>query len=65
MTTDTATATKTCASCLHFNILADTQGECRRRAPQTVVFQVDENVKFESRFPAVSAGDWCGEYAAS
>lgn len=65
MTTTTAsTATKSCASCVHFKSESDEQGECRRRAPQTVVFNVDENVKFESRFPAVAATDWCGEYTA-
>jgi len=61
MTTETVTATKTCASCVHFNASAS---ECRRRAPQTVVFQVEEDVKFESRFPSVTAEDWCGEYTA-
>lgn len=64
MTTETATTTKTCASCTHFNASSDSQGECRRRAPQTVVFEVDDNVKFESRFPAVAESDWCGEYTA-
>jgi hypothetical protein len=62
MTTETATTTKTCASCLHFKSSSSDQGECRRRAPQTVVFEVDDDVKFESRFPAVASTDWCGEY---
>ncbi|MCF3649299.1 hypothetical protein [Synoicihabitans lomoniglobus] len=64
MQTETTTETKACATCTHFKAAADGNGECHRRAPQIVTFQVDENVKFESRFPAVAATDWCGEYSA-
>lgn len=63
MTTDTAT--KACATCVHYNASTGDQGECRRHAPQTVVFQVDADTKFESRFPTVAADAWCGDYSAS
>ncbi len=55
---------KTCAACAHYQAVAASAGECRRHAPQTVTFHVDAGVKFESRFPAVKAADWCGDYQA-
>jgi hypothetical protein len=39
-----------------------TQGECRRHAPQAIVFNVDGSLKFESRFPQTAAEDWCGGF---
>ena len=55
--------TATCASCQYWYHDADTsQGECRRHAPQMLVFHIDDDVKFESRFPATLASDWCGDY---
>jgi hypothetical protein len=63
MATKTKAAAKTCASCSFYKEKTATKGECRRRAPQTVVFQVDEKTKFDSRFPSTKATDWCGEYA--
>ncbi len=62
MPTKTAAKTKACATCTHFKATTTTKGECRRHAPQTVVFNVDDKVKFESRFPSTKATDWCGEY---
>ncbi|WP_221030728.1 hypothetical protein [Actomonas aquatica] len=62
METTTATTTKACATCSHFKTTDATEGECRRRAPQTIAFNVDDDVKFESRFPTTKASDWCGEY---
>jgi len=53
-----------CQSCTYWQAKADTStGECRRHAPQTVAFNVDDGVKFESRFPLTKAADWCGDYA--
>lgn len=60
--TATQSATKVCSNCTHWNKVSDASGECRRHAPQTVVFKVDENVKFESRFPATKPADWCGDF---
>jgi len=37
-------------------------GECRRHAPQTIAFEVDDEVKFESMFPVTAAEDWCGDF---
>lgn len=59
-----ALATKACAACAHFNPVSEAHGECRRHSPQTVAFQVDEQTRFESRFPTIKATDWCGEFFA-
>ena len=65
ITTPTQTvATKACASCAHYNAVSPAQGECRRHAPQTVAFRVDESTKFEARFPTSKPSDWCGEFFA-
>jgi hypothetical protein len=54
-----------CGSCTYWQPKAEApDGECRRHAPQTIAFTVDESVKFESRFPTTKAVDWCGDYAA-
>lgn len=53
-----------CAKCLFWKASAGETGECRRRAPQALVFKVDDATKFESHFPATQASDWCGEFAA-
>jgi hypothetical protein len=58
-----ATATKACSTCAHYNAASAKLGECRRHAPQTIAFQVDDGVKFESRFPQTKATDWCGDFA--
>ena len=42
--------------------MEDSHGECRRHAPQTVAFEVDDEVKFESKFPVTAAEDWCGDF---
>lgn len=61
--TSSAAAAK-CASCNFWNAKQGSdQGQCRRHAPQTVVFNVDAGVKFESRFPETQASDWCGDYS--
>ncbi len=60
----TSSSIKACSSCAHFNPTSGEQGECRRHSPQTVAFQVDEQTRFESRFPTIKASDWCGEFFA-
>ena len=56
------TTTRACGNCTYWNEVEGTQGECRRHAPQTIAFEVDEEVKFESMFPATAADDWCGDF---
>lgn len=59
----TRPATAVCAACKHWSHEANAeQGECRRHAPQTLVFTIDAETKFESRFPVTNASDWCGEF---
>ena len=45
--------------------MEDSHGECRRHAPQTVAFEVDDEVKFESMFPVTASDDWCGDFQKS
>lgn len=59
----TQSATSTCSDCKHWSNQANaSQGECRRHAPQSLVFVIDAQTKFESRFPATKAQDWCGDF---
>lgn len=58
----TLTATKSCATCAHWKAVGS-KGECRRHAPQSIVFKVETGVKYEARFPVTKAEDWCGDYA--
>lgn len=59
----TATQSATCSSCKHWSNQANaSQGECRRHAPQALVFVIDAQTKYESRFPATKAEDWCGDF---
>lgn len=64
MPTATKKAAKTCTACAFWNETDSKAGECRRHAPETIVFEVDDEVRFESRFPATKATDWCGEFKA-
>lgn len=59
----TATRTRVCANCTHWNALDNSSGECRRHAPQTIAFEVDDEVKFESKFPITADRDWCGDFS--
>lgn len=59
---ETRTITRACAACANWNELGQDKGECRAHAPQTVIFQVDADTKFESRFPLTAAADWCGDF---
>ncbi len=64
-TTTTPTAeSATCSKCKYWNAVESDQGECRVRAPQTIAFNIDEETRFETRFPATAASDWCGEFEA-
>ncbi len=62
--TNTTTTTKSCGACAHWNASTETEGQCRRHAPQLITFEVDADVKVESRFPSTSASDWCGDFEA-
>ena len=61
---ETATKTETCAKCAYWNAKGTDDGECRRQPPQAISFKVNEEVKFETRFPMTAADDWCGEFSA-
>jgi hypothetical protein len=58
----TKKAHRACEACAFWNPMEDSHGECRRHAPQTVAFEVDDEVKFESMFPVTAADDWCGDF---
>lgn len=40
------------------------KGECRRHAPQSILFKVEAGVQYEAKFPVTKAEDWCGDYTA-
>jgi len=61
-TMKTKNATRACQACAFWNELESDAGECRRHAPQTLAFEVDEEVKFESMFPVTAGDDWCGDF---
>lgn len=65
MKTDIKSKTKACAMCAHWNPTSKNKGECRRHAPQSVVFKVDGDVKFDSKFPMTAGSDWCGDFKAA
>ena len=60
----TMTANATCSKCAYWKSVSSEKGECRRNAPQSVVFAVDEDTRFETHFPETAAADWCGEFSA-
>lgn len=60
----TSSTERLCQNCAHWNALEDNAGECRRHAPQTIAFEVDDEVKFESMFPVTADDDWCGDFTA-
>ncbi|MEM9446127.1 MAG: hypothetical protein AAGA18_12340 [Verrucomicrobiota bacterium] len=55
------TTMTTCESCKHWNSKGS-EGECRRHAPQTIVFELDSETRIESRFPTTQKDDWCGDH---
>ncbi|MFT3990413.1 MAG: hypothetical protein QM680_03280 [Luteolibacter sp.] len=58
----TITTTRACAACTFWNQLGDSEGECRRHAPQMIAFEVDDEVQYESKFPETAGDDWCGDF---
>lgn len=62
MSTNTLTINRACEACAYWNSMEEGAGECRRHAPQTITFEVDDEVKFESMFPVTAADDWCGDF---
>lgn len=63
-TAQNITTTRSCSICTYWQATQENLGECRRHAPQTVAFKVDDDVRFESRFPATKAEDWCGDFVS-
>ena len=63
MQNTTIATTRACSNCAYWNALEEDHGECRRHAPQTIAFEVDEEVKFESMFPVTVNIDWCGDFS--
>jgi hypothetical protein len=60
-----ATLTKeaACEACAFWKHSEADKGECHRHAPQAVVFNVDDHIRFESRFPVTAGSDWCGDFS--
>lgn len=58
----TTTTHMACKDCTFWNLLEANQGQCRRHAPQLVAFEVDDQVKFQSKFPVTAGEDWCGDF---
>jgi hypothetical protein len=54
---------RACEACAHWNDLEDSTGECRRHAPQTIAFEADSELRFESMFPMTAGDDWCGDFS--
>mgnify|MGYP006308757467 CR=1 FL=1 len=64
METQSTTQTNTCSKCTYWKALSGDNGECRRQPPQAISFKVQDDVKFETRFPVTASDDWCGEFSA-
>ncbi|MFP4351906.1 MAG: hypothetical protein ACLFRP_00360 [Puniceicoccaceae bacterium] len=62
MSTTTSSDIQTCAACKYWQEKTGSEGECRVRAPQTISFRVDDEVRFETKFPVTQSTDWCGEF---
>jgi hypothetical protein len=56
------TTSKACNVCAHWNSESAETGECRRHAPQNIVFKVNEQVSVKSQFPNTAKSDWCGDF---
>ncbi|MEM7671749.1 MAG: hypothetical protein AAF212_00265 [Verrucomicrobiota bacterium] len=61
--TEVATESKTCSVCAYWNETG-AEGECRAKAPQTIVLTIDSETKVESLFPTTKGTDWCGEFSS-
>jgi hypothetical protein len=55
--------TASCQACAYWKSIESTKGECHRHAPQAIVFNVENGLKFESHFPLTAAEDWCGDFS--
>jgi hypothetical protein len=55
--------TASCQACAYWKNTESMSGECHRHAPQAIVFNVENGLKFESHFPLTAAEDWCGDFA--
>lgn len=64
MSTDLKTQTDTCSECTYWKPLSATDGECRRQPPQAISFKVNDELRYETKFPVTSEADWCGEFSA-
>lgn len=62
ITMTTQTSTKTCSSCKYWDAQSSDSGACRRKAPQTVVFEISNEQTLKTVFPVTAGSDWCGEY---
>ncbi|KAF0095801.1 MAG: Uncharacterized protein E1N59_577 [Puniceicoccaceae bacterium 5H] len=60
--TATKATTRACDACQYWQALDNSDGECRRYAPRSVAFKVDDNTTFEAKFPVTASNDWCGEF---
>jgi len=60
----TQVSIKACSACVHWKSNSSSEGECRRHAPQTVVFKVDGDAEYRSKFPVTAGSDWCGDFFA-
>ena len=60
----TKTTETSCQLCAYWKTSSNDKGECRRHAPQTIVFKVDSDIKFESHFPVTKGADWCGDFSS-
>lgn len=64
METQTTQTTDCCGQCMYWKQTEGEEGACRRQPPQEISFEVDDEVKFVTRFPTTSADEWCGEFKA-
>jgi hypothetical protein len=58
----TEITSKSCDACSHWNSESTDTGECRRRAPQNIVFKINEEVSVKAQFPSTVKSDWCGDF---
>lgn len=60
----------TCSGCCYFNEISETEGECRRNAPDTHVISYPQqgvggiqlNVQVLAIWPKVTPAAWCGNW---
>ncbi len=61
------THVEACGSCRYWKppTGGEQVGQCRRLPPQAIVFRVEDQVQFVSRFPDTRQEDWCGDFQRS